>query len=73
MFATDPSSGDIWEYNGTPNSWTEIDGPGKEFAEGGGHLYGLGPNGAYVAEWNGTPGSWTVIGGPADPNLAAGD
>lgn len=65
------ASGNIWMYNGTPYSWTEIGGPGAEFAEGAGHLYGLGPNGAYVAEWNGTPNSWTTIGGPAK-NIYAG-
>ena len=59
------ASGNIWVYNGTPFSWTEIGGPGDEFAEVGGHLYGLGPNDNYVAEWNGTPNSWTIIGGPA--------
>jgi hypothetical protein len=59
------ASGNIWMYNGTPFSWTEIGGPGDEFAEGGGHLYGLGPNDDYVAEWNGTPNSWTIIGGAA--------
>ena len=64
VFETD-SSGNIWMYNGTPYSWTEIGGPGAEFAEGGGHLYGLGPDRSYVAEWNGTPNSWTIVGGPA--------
>lgn len=70
VFETD-ASGNIWEYDGTPFSWTQIGGPGEEFAEGGGHLYGLGPNGAYVAEWTDTPGDWTVIGGPA-ANIYAG-
>jgi hypothetical protein len=70
VFETD-SSGNIWVYNGTPFSWTQIGGPGEEFAEGGGHLYGLGPTGGYVAEWNGTPNSWTIIGGPAG-SISAG-
>ncbi|HET9172391.1 MAG TPA: hypothetical protein VFN97_23395 [Actinospica sp.] len=65
VFATNPSSGDIFEYDGTPGDWTLIGGPGAQFAEGGGHLYGIGPNGDYVAEWNGTGQSWTVIGGAA--------
>jgi hypothetical protein len=65
------SSGNIWMYDGTPFEWTEIGGPGQEFAEGGGHLYGLGPNGDYVAEWNGPGAGWTVIGGPA-ANIYAG-
>ena len=60
------ASGNIWMYNGTPFSWTEIGGPGAEFAEGGGHLYGLAPDDSYVAEWNGPgQGGWTVIGGTA--------
>lgn len=72
VFETD-ASGDIWQYSGTPFSWTEIGGPGEEFAEGGGHLYGLGPDGNYVAEWNGTPESWTIIGGAASSITAGPD
>lgn len=65
-------SGNIWMYDGTPNNWTEIGGPGYQFAEGGGHLYGVAPDRSYVAEWNGTVGGgWTIIGGPV-ANISAG-
>ncbi|HEV2638542.1 MAG TPA: hypothetical protein VGX23_25575 [Actinocrinis sp.] len=60
-----PDEGPIYEYNGTPNQWTEIGGPGAQFAVGGDHLYGLSPTSNYVAEWNGPGLGWTTIGGPA--------
>lgn len=64
----------IREYDGTPNSWTQIGGPGALFAVSGSYLYGLGPlpSKSYVAIWNGQPGDWSVIGGPAR-YLYAGD
>jgi hypothetical protein len=61
VFATDPTSGNIAQYNASTNSWTVIGGPGMTFTQSGGHLYGLSPQLNYVAEWNGTPGSWTIV------------
>ena len=66
-------SGNIWIYNGTPNSWTEIGGPGYQFAEAAGHLYGIAPDKSYVAEWNGlAQGGWTIIGGAASEIAVGG-
>ena len=72
VFETD-ASGNIWVYNGTPYSWTEIGGPGAEFVEGGGHLYGIGPDYNYVAEWMGLSTGWEIIGGPAQDIYAGPD
>jgi hypothetical protein len=64
IFATNPQSGDIYQYNGTPMSWTRIGGPGKTFAAGS-KLFGLSPDGSGVYQYDGTPMHWTKVGGPA--------
>jgi hypothetical protein len=74
VFATDPSSGGIYQWNGTTGSsgWTWIGGPGENFVQSGGRLYGLAPDYSYVAEYNGTPGSWTIIHGTSAGIFAGG-
>jgi hypothetical protein len=68
-----------FEYDGSPNTWTEIGGtPGPSpMAESRTNLFGVtdDSNGrvATVDVYSGSGTSWTVIGGPADPRLAAGD
>lgn len=64
VFATSPVNGDIFRYNGTPDSWTKVGGPGTTFAMSGGHLYGLSPNRSGVWEWQ-SGETWTQVGGPA--------
>jgi hypothetical protein len=75
VFATDPTTGDICQWNGTTGSagWTVIGGPGQTFVQSQGHLYGLGPGGSYVAEYNGTPGSWTIVYGQTTELAGGGD
>jgi hypothetical protein len=71
ILATNPQSGDVYLYSGTPNQWTRIGGPGRVFVIGGtggilgdAQIYGLAPNGSGVFQWqSGT--TWTQIGGPA--------
>jgi hypothetical protein len=63
VFTYTPSA--IYEYNGTPNQWTQVGGAGDSYVEAGNNLYGLGPDGDYVAQWNGPGKGWTIIGGPA--------
>jgi len=67
-------SDNIYVYNGTPNSWTRIGGPGATFAVSGSYLFGLGPEPAhaYVAVWNEQPGNWSIIGG-SESYIYAGD
>jgi hypothetical protein len=74
LFATNPSSGNIYEYNGTPGAWTQVGGPGNMFAVGGtGQLYGLSPDLSGVWRYDNTPMAWTQIGGPASKIYARGN
>ncbi|GAB3667942.1 hypothetical protein GCM10027589_34140 [Actinocorallia lasiicapitis] len=71
LFATNPDTGNIYRYNGTPDSWTQVGGPGGQFVVGGGKLYATSPDHNAVFQWNGSGTSWTRIGGSAG-NLYAG-
>lgn len=64
VFATSPTNGDIFRYNGTPDSWTKVGGPGLTFAMSGGRLYGLSSNRSAVWEWQ-SGETWKQVGGPA--------
>lgn len=71
ILATSPQTGDVYLYNGSPNNWSRIGGPGRVFVIGGtggilgdAQIYGLAPNGSGVFQWqSGT--TWKQIGGPA--------
>lgn len=67
LYATNPQTGDIYQYNGIPNSWTRIGGPGLNFVTGPspypGALYGQNSGGIFAYTGQGT--NWTQIGGPA--------
>lgn len=63
LFATNPKTGHIYQYNGTPDQWTEIGGPGATFTVSDTHLYGLTPDRSATYRWDGAAG-WTRIGGP---------
>jgi hypothetical protein len=73
LFAVSPATGDIYRYNGVPNSWTRIGGPGKMFAaDYNGRLYGISPDGGAVFMYTGTPMKWNKIGGAAESIYAGG-
>jgi len=57
--------GDIYGFNHKAFSWTEIGGPGKEFAVARSRLYAISPDGSAVYEFLGEPGNWNRIGGQA--------
>ena len=63
IYAVDSNSGNIFQYNGQPNSWKEIGGPGKKFVVANGRLYGLSPDGSGIYLYSGSPGQWDRIGG----------
>jgi beta-fructofuranosidase len=65
LVATDPKTGDVVRYNGTPMSWTRIGGPGRTFAVNDYGVYGLAPDGSAVFRWTGNGTAWQKIGGPA--------
>lgn len=68
LYATNPDTGNIHQYNNTPDAWTEIGGPGATFTVSDTQLYGLSPDLTTTTyRWNGTTGTgWTRIGGAAD-------
>ena len=71
LFATNPKSGEILQYNG--NSWTQIGGPGKAFAvDGKGRLYGVSPDASGIYRYDGTPLQWTKIGDKSTALYAGG-
>jgi len=65
IFGREQINGDIYSFNHEPFSWTEIGGPGKEFAVARGRLYAISPDGSAVYEFLGNPGNWRKIGGEA--------
>lgn len=70
LIATDPRTGDVNLYLGTPHKWTRIGGPGRDFAVGStGKIWGHSDAGVY--EWRGSGTDWTRVGGPA-ANIYAG-
>lgn len=70
LFATNPDTGDIWRYEGTPETWTRVGGPGATFAVGS-QLYGLSPDRCGVWAFTGTPLQWTQVGESAQAIAAA--
>jgi len=70
LFATDPDktdpktgkviTGNIYKYEGKPNAWKKIGGPGRTFAVGKNRLYGLSTDGSLVLQYDGT--KWVPLG-----------
>ena len=74
IYATKLNGGDIYRYDGQPQSWTKIGNPGKSFAaDDFGRLYGLAPDGGSVHMYTGQPMDWIEIGGPAGQIYAGGE
>ncbi|MFC8453831.1 hypothetical protein [Kitasatospora sp. NPDC057223] len=71
VFATNPATGDIYRYDGTPGRWTPAGSAGAQFATGGRDLYALTPRRDAVMRYD-SPGHWTLIGGPALDIYAGG-
>ena len=66
LYATNPQTGDINRYMGTPFSWTKMGDPGKMFAvDDSGRLYGLSSDSKKIILYKG-PMKWIGIGGPAE-------
>ncbi|WP_030242114.1 DNA/RNA non-specific endonuclease [Streptomyces lavendulae] len=72
LFATRPDTGHLYQYNGTPDHWTEIGTPGAAFAVSGEHLYGLSPDRSAVFERT-SGDNWQYRGGPSEALQAVRD
>ena len=73
IFATNPTNGDIYRYNGAPMNWTKVGGPGYTFAANNTTLYGLSPDKSGVWKYTGSGVTWTKVGGPARMIYAGGN
>lgn len=64
------SKGDekVYQYNGTPHSWTVIGQSAESLAVAGNSLYLISKGDAKVYQYNNKPNSWTVIGQAAATN-----
>ena len=65
-------SGDIYRYEGSPNNWTKVGGPGTTWAVNDTNIYGLSRDANSVWQYTGTGTNWTPIGGPAKLLIAGG-
>ncbi|PGK33921.1 tectonin domain-containing protein [Bacillus thuringiensis] len=65
LVATDPTTGSLFRYLGSPHNWQHIGGPGAMFAVTADSVYGLNPNKSGVFRYNGTGTNWTQIGNAA--------
>ena len=62
LFATDKTTGDLYKYGGTPNSWTKVSGPGQSFVSTGEGLYRL-YSSAIIYRYIGPGDNWEVLPG----------
>lgn len=65
LVATDPTTGSLFRYLGTPHNWQHIGGPGAMFAVTADSVYGLNPNKSGVYRYDGHGTSWTHVGNAA--------
>eukprot|EP00130_Batrachochytrium_dendrobatidis_P008451 XP_006683326.1 hypothetical protein BATDEDRAFT_93090 [Batrachochytrium dendrobatidis JAM81] len=65
LVATDPTTGNLFRYLGSPHNWQHIGGPGAMFAVTADSVYGLTPNKSGVFRYDGNGTSWTQIGSAA--------
>jgi hypothetical protein len=74
IYAVPENEDGIYRYDGAPDQWTKVGGPGKMFAlDDSGKLYGLSPDGNAVFRYDGRPNQWIQIGGAAGAIYAGSD
>ncbi|MFD8787881.1 hypothetical protein [Kitasatospora sp. NPDC059599] len=64
LYAVDPvtaAGGGIHQYDAASGRWTDIGGPGAQFAATADHLYGVSPDHSAVYEYTGNPGVWDRV------------
>lgn len=64
IFGVSPNKSSIFRYNGSPNNWSKIGGPGADWVWADGKLYGLSPRRDGVYEYDDFGLSWSKVGGP---------
>jgi hypothetical protein len=74
LFVTAAADASFYRYDGMPDAWTMIGGPGRAFvADGVGRVYGVSPNGSGIWQFAGQPMTWRQIGGVAGTIHAGGN
>lgn len=74
IIAVDPTTKDLFRYNGTTFSWTRIGSPARSIAiNDKGEVFAIAPDGNSIWKWNGAPDSWTQIGGYSAGLYAGGN
>lgn len=71
LYATNPTTGEVFLYLGSPNNWKKIGKPGNMFSvDQQGNLYGLSPNSSQIWEYIAAQDKWIHIGGKAEAIVA---
>ncbi|MEV6044117.1 hypothetical protein [Streptomyces xanthochromogenes] len=65
VFATDPVSGALRGYSGTPGRWHTVSDRASGFTVSGRELYRLAQDRSTVHRWDRAHGTWIRVGGPA--------
>lgn len=71
LFATNPSSGDLYQFKGVDLPWTKVGGPGAMFGVTHHDLFSLSPDRETVLRMV-SPGKWEKVGGPASYLVGGG-
>ena len=71
FFATNPSTGDIFRFEGNGKPWTKVGGAGAEFAVTNHDLFALATDRSLVRRMV-APGKWENVGGPASHIIGGG-
>jgi hypothetical protein len=72
LFATNPSTNDIYHFEGVGESWSKSGGAGASFAVTNHDLYGLSSDKSAVYRMT-SPGNWEQVGGPAGTLVGGGN
>jgi beta-fructofuranosidase len=71
LFASNPWTGDIWQYSGTGTTWAQVGGGGDSWAVNVNGLYGTQFWGTF--QWSGAGTYWIGIGDSTSNLIAGGD
>jgi hypothetical protein len=73
IFGLAPDGSGVYNYDGSPESWTQVGGPATAIYGGGGVLCATNPDTGDLYRYDGAPMAWTKIGGPGESFLADSD
>ncbi|WP_412079464.1 phospholipase A2 (plasmid) [Streptomyces xanthophaeus] len=71
LLATASATGNVSKYDGKAEKWTQIGGPGLQFASTDRNIFGLGPD-RKVHRYQGKPGQWQTVRSQATGQIYGG-